>query len=448
MMVGASANAMRTTSTLQLALIGTAIALLTWTGPFIHHRFGSFAFGPLTIACAAGAGWAFLTASRSSAPGALWIVLGIAAAIRLGMLLVEPYFSTDIYRYIWDGRMQAAGINPYRYVPAAPELAQYRDTVIFPKINRADYAVTIYPPAAQMIFWLITRLGESVLVMKSGLLVFEAATIAAIIGILRLLGRPAAGVVAYAWHPLPIWEIAVNGHIDTAMLAFLMLGLWVALMGAGLAGAVLITIGALVKPFTLLALPVIWRPWDWRLPLAVVTTTFLFYLPYLDVGWDVLGFLPGYAQEEGISDGRGFWLLARLQEVTGPLPAAKWLYLAASAGLLGTLALRAAFRAHRTPETTIISLTWMSLAFLVLLAPDYPWYFLLLMPFLALSPLLSPWVLTSGAMIIYHVIDNDRVLHFDTSQNILYGATLLAVAYDLWPGRRATAARFAKEARR
>lgn len=446
MTVAATTNAMRTSPILHLALIGAAIALLTWAGPFIHHRFGSFAFGPLTIACAAGAGWAFHLVSRSSAPGALWIVLGIAAAIRLGMLFVEPYFSTDIYRYIWDGRMQAAGINPYRYVPASPELAQFRDAEIFPEINRADYAVTIYPPAAQMIFWLITRFGESVLVMKSGLLVFEAATIAAIVGILGLLGRPAAGVVAYAWHPLPIWEIAVNGHIDAAMLAPMMLGLWIALMGARIAGGVLVTIGALVKPFALLALPVIWRPWDWRLPLAVVATTILFYLPYLDVGWGVLGFLPDYAQEEGLSDGRGFWLLARLQEVTGPIPAGTWLYLAASAGLLGALALRAAFGAHQTPETMINSLTWMALAFLVLLAPDYPWYFLLLVPFLALSPLLSPWMLTSGALILYHVIDNDRVLHFATRENLLYGATLLAAAYDLWSGRAARAARFGKEA--
>ena len=374
-------------------------------------------------------------------------MLGIAAAIRFGMLLVEPYFSSDLYRYIWDGRMQAAGINPYSYVPAAPELAYFRDEIIYPQINRADYAATIYPPAAQMIFWLITRFGESALAMKSGLLVFEAGTIAALIGILRLLGRPAAGVVAYAWHPLPIWEIAVNGHIDAAMVALMMLGLWAALRGGVLVGGVLITVGALVKPFALLALPVIWRPWDWRLPLAAAATIVLLYLPYLDVGWGVFGFLAGYAQEEGISDGRGFWLLARVQEITGSSPAGKWLYLLSSAGLLSVLALRAAFRSEQTPEMRINSLTWMVFAFLFLLSPDYPWYFLALVPFLALTPFLSPWVLTSGALVLYHVIDNDRVLHLDTRENLLYGATLLALAYDLWSGRVARAVRFAREVR-
>ena len=59
--------------------------------------------------------------------------------MRLALLFVEPYLSTDIYRYVWDGRVQAAGINPYRYMPIAPELAHLRDAAIFPNINRADY---------------------------------------------------------------------------------------------------------------------------------------------------------------------------------------------------------------------------------------------------------------------------------------------------------------------
>ena len=118
--------------------------------------------------------------ARGSADGAdqraaLIVILAGAVAMRLALLFVEPYLSTDIYRYIWDGRVQAAGINPYRYVPNAPELAHLRDAAIFPNINRADYAVTIYPPAAQAIFLAVTRLGESVVAMKLGLLAFEAA---------------------------------------------------------------------------------------------------------------------------------------------------------------------------------------------------------------------------------------------------------------------------------
>ena len=105
--------------------------------------------------------------------------------------------------------------------------------------------------------------------MKLGLLAFEAATVAALIALLHRLGRPATRIVAYAWHPLPIWEIAGSGHVDSAMCALLMAGLLLFLHGRTLLAGVVVTLGALVKPTALLALPVFWRPWDWRLPLVV-----------------------------------------------------------------------------------------------------------------------------------------------------------------------------------
>src|SRR5512146_19254 len=66
--------------------------------------------------------------------------------LRLPLLLAPPYLSNDVYRYVWDGRVQAAGVNPYRYVPAAAALEALRDDRIYPEINRRERAVTIYPP--------------------------------------------------------------------------------------------------------------------------------------------------------------------------------------------------------------------------------------------------------------------------------------------------------------
>ena len=98
--------------------------------------------------CAAGAVWlaAVTWVRRVSLPSnAIWIVLAVAVAMRAIALAAPNVLSTDIYRYVWDGRVQLAGINPYRYIPAAPELAFLRDNVVYPYINRADYARTIYP---------------------------------------------------------------------------------------------------------------------------------------------------------------------------------------------------------------------------------------------------------------------------------------------------------------
>jgi alpha-1,6-mannosyltransferase len=127
--------------------------------------------------------------------GTVWIVLGVAVALRMLLLTVPPTLSSDIYRYVWDGRVQANGINPYRYIPADPALASLRDAVIYPQINRADYARTIYPPFAQMAFAAVGRIWDSVMGMRLAMLGFEA------LGIICLLRLLAAGRVAARAHP-------------------------------------------------------------------------------------------------------------------------------------------------------------------------------------------------------------------------------------------------------
>ena len=61
---------------------------------------------------------------------ALIVVGGIA--MQLAALSAGPQGSDDLYRYIWDGRVQAAGIDPYQYAPAAPQLASLRDPFLWP----------------------------------------------------------------------------------------------------------------------------------------------------------------------------------------------------------------------------------------------------------------------------------------------------------------------------
>src|SRR5215472_11940244 len=132
--------------------------------------------------------WLSLRARESRS--LLIVGLAFAALFRLSILFVPPYLSDDIYRYVWDGRVQAAGINPYRYIPADQSLAFLRDAAVFPNINRADTAPTIYPPVAQFFFLIVTRFGESVTMMRLGLLGCESVTITLIILLLRRMNRP------------------------------------------------------------------------------------------------------------------------------------------------------------------------------------------------------------------------------------------------------------------
>lgn len=421
---------------LWLLAMALGLSALTAAGPTLHARLGDWALFAIFAVGGIGAYCATRLGELADQRSALVLILIGAAAMRLALLFTEPTLSSDIYRYIWDGRVQAAGINPYRYVPAAPELAPLRDDAIWRLINRPDYAVTIYPPVAQALFLGVTRVGENVVVMKFGLLLFEAATVAALIALLKRLAMPSARVVAYAWHPLPVWEIAGNGHVDAAMIALLMVSLLVFLNGRTLLAGVLATLGALVKPTSLLALPVFWRPWDWRLPLAVVATIAIAYLPYLSVGSGVFGFLGGYIEEEGFREGSGFRFVWLIEQLTGPLPLAGAIYAGLAALVLVSMALAIGFRADRSPCSAIRSLNWLLIAFLALSTPHYPWYFLALAPFLSLSPTATAWTLTTVSVFLYYVYPGAMVPGYETRFATFTLATLAALAYDLWNERK------------
>ncbi|HKI54947.1 MAG TPA: hypothetical protein VJ987_12545 [Anaerolineales bacterium] len=54
-------------------------------------------------------------------PRFLYWTFGLAALTFAILTLTRPTLSDDMYRYVWDGRVQAQGISPYRYPPNAPE---------------------------------------------------------------------------------------------------------------------------------------------------------------------------------------------------------------------------------------------------------------------------------------------------------------------------------------
>jgi alpha-1,6-mannosyltransferase len=384
-----------------LAAAGVAMLAFVALGPWLIRTAGYQTFIPALAA----SGLLTLVAARLAgdvpARSGLVVILGLALAMRLLFVGEPPFLSTDIYRYIWDGRVQGAGINPYVHVPADPALAALRDAAIFPHINRADYAVTVYPPVAQMFFFLVTRVAESLTAMRLALVACEVVIVAIVIDLARMLERPVTAVVAYAWHPLAIWEIASSGHVDALMVALLMLGVWLLVRARPVAGAVAVALAVLVKPYAMLVLPAFWRPWDWRAPLAVIATIALCYLPYASVGHGVFGAAGIYVSEEGLLNGSGIWLVALAQFLVGDSAGLVPLYLALAAGVMGWLALRVSFRAERTPRATIDDIALLLTAGLFFASPNYAWYMLALVPFLALGAGAPAWALTLGAFLLY-----------------------------------------------
>ena len=304
-----------------------------------------------------------------------------------------------------------------------------RDAVIFPRINRADYAVTIYPPVAEFFFLIVTRIGENVNVMRLALLGCEAVIVTIVILFLRRMERPTTRVVAYFWHPLPIWEIANNGHVDALAVALMMLGLWVALTGRAMRGAVMIALGIFVKPYVAPALAPIWRPWDWKMPLAVIAVIALCYFPYLSVGSGVFGFLTnGYLTEEGIISGDDLWLLSIWRLVFGAHRGDVVAFAAVAALIMLFIALSAARRPNRTIASSLADTNMLLLVALLLLSPNYPWYFLAITPFVALCGNAPTWVVSIGALLLTNEIRWDFEIPRLIVKSILFGGFLLACA--------------------
>jgi hypothetical protein len=320
--------------------------LLAGEGAGLAAQFDRDLTAFIIVALLQGTVWAAAAAvvTRSAdRPPALALILGTAILLRLLALSAPVFLSDDINRYIWDGRVQAAGINPYRYIPADPDLAPLRDEAIYPNINRNNYAPTIYPPVAQMLFLLANRVGETVLAVKLVFVGFEAVGIGALLLVLRAAGEPREHILLYAWHPLPIWEIAGSGHVDAAVVGFTATALAAAVHGRrGWSGAALAA-ATLVKLFPLVLAPALWRPrrsniGDWRWPAIFIAVIVAAYLPYIGVGSRVLGFLQGYVAEENFVSGTGFWVLDMIRRAA-PVPLAA--YLGLSITVLAGLAIGA-----------------------------------------------------------------------------------------------------------
>ena len=374
---------------------------------------------------------AIATVRRGVPRSAVWLVLAIALALRTGPLLAPPFLSSDVYRYAWDGRVQAAGFNPYAYLPADPALASLRDTAVYPHINRADTAPTIYPPAAQILFAAIGWAAPGVTAVKVMMVGFEALLLLAAALVLRRSGLPEAWIVVWAWNPLAIWAFAGNGHIDAAAAGLLAVALLLIRWRGGLLAGVALGAAILTKFLPLAAAPVFWPLGKYRAATATIITAAVLYACYASVGPRVLGFLPGYSTEEGLADGSGFWLLAGLAHL-GPLPGfATQLYLAVAALMLGALAIWIAFIRPPTTDADIWRAAgWLMAGVTVAISPHYPWYF----AWLALPAIVAPsralvWLSTSPVLLYVNPFE-DR---FTWACLVYLPALALAIADHRWP---------------
>jgi alpha-1,6-mannosyltransferase len=358
---------------------------------------------------------------------AVWIILLVAVAMRLPLIFSPPFLSTDVYRYVWDGRVQAAGINPYRYIPGDPALVGLRDEAIYPHVNRADYAPTIYPPAAQVIFGIVGRVWSSVTGLKLAMFGFEALAVLCLLGLLQDAKLPRERVLIYAWNPLPVWAFAGNGHVDAAVVGFVALALLLRVRRRdGWAGLAL-GLAVLTKFLPAVIAPVLWRRGaKWRLGLVAALTVIGLYALYSSAGWRIIGFLGGYGAEEGLDNGSGIWLLAGVGELTPLPPFAAGLYFGVLAIVLAGLGSWFAFVRRPDDAAAICGAAGIMMAVVTFgISPHYPWYFAWLAVPCVLAPNPAVLWLATAPVLIYLDTYGDR---FTWPSLVFAPAVFLALA--------------------
>jgi alpha-1,6-mannosyltransferase len=319
------------------------------------------------------------------------IVIGLvlAALWRLPFLLMLPGPDDDVHRYVWDGRVQRLGYNPYIVVPSDPAVRGLH-TPETRTLNNPDLP-SPYPPGAQLFFRAITAIHESVFALKLAFLVCDLAIVFILLDVLRRSGQGAHWVLAYAWNPLLAVEVAGSGHIDIVgvvllLVSFAALGRrWraVAALAFGLAVA--------VKLLPIVLLPLYWKRVRVRDGALAAVAVGLLYVPFFNHGRIPLGSLGTYMQSFRFNDP----VFAALERMAAPQLVVG---LAVLVGVLTAIWMRS-----KTPAWTADAFAWPMAASLLCAPVVYPWYLLWLLPFLRSASTVPLIIWTVSIIPTYYV---------------------------------------------
>jgi alpha-1,6-mannosyltransferase len=312
------------------------------------------------------------------------VVIGLllAALWHLAFLRRPPGTDDDIHRYVWDGRLQRLGYNPYLVIPS-DSAAQSLHTSETRTLNNPDLP-SPYPPGAQLFFRAVTAIHESTFALKVAFVVCEFAIVFLLLDMLRRTGQGSHLVLAFAWNPLLAIEVAGSGHIDIVGALLLVVSAAAILRRWRAIAAVALALAIAVKFLPVVLMPLYWkriRIRDAALATAVVA---LLYVPFLNHGRIPIGSLGTFVQAFRFNAP----VFAALNRVA-PAP-----LLAALAGLVGLVTaiwLRSAAREF-SPDL----FAWPMAASLLFAPAVFPWYLLWLLPFLtsASTLLLVIWTVS------------------------------------------------------
>jgi alpha-1,6-mannosyltransferase len=312
------------------------------------------------------------------------ILILLAIIFRLCLIAPEPaVLSKDMYRYIWDGRVQHYGINPYLYPPAADELENLRDDRIFPHINRKDDP-TLYPAGAQVFFRIFYILaGGSVTGYKGIMVFFDLLALLVLASLLHTWRLNLSRIILYAWNPLVVFEIAYSGHLEGLTVFLMVAALYLTAIHKKIPAVITLALSAAVKLYPALLLAAFLNRGN-RIKgiIAFAATIILLYLPFAGAGGKILGFLPVYLKNpfESFNLGIKYLVMRLIPTLDYSLLSLLFIFVLAIAGMIVFLKEKKDIEAYR------VAYILTGLLLILMPAALHPWYVILIIPFLVIYP--------------------------------------------------------------
>jgi len=364
--------------------------------------------------------------AAGATPSLLTTALLLAVAFRVPPAIAPVGADNDMVRYMYDGRLQRLGYNPFLVVPADPAFASTHTDITrrMPSIR----ARTPYPAAAQLFFRAVVTIRETPRAMKIALVLCDLLTIWVLVTWLRQTGRSPWLALAYAWNPLVILEIAHSGHIDALGALWIAIAAWMLGTGRTMRAAIAFVIAIASKLLPIVLVPLFWKRIRIRDAVAGAAVLFLLYVPFRSAGALPLGAVPN---------------VVAFIRFNGPLfKALAWLLTpqgAAAVAVLAGLAVAAWMRFSREANDPA-AWAWPMAVSLAAAPVIYPWYLLYFTPFLFTSATLALVAWTYAVLPVYVVWYLSKFGHrWFVPTPVLwlqFGIVIAVLAAQAWHARR------------
>src|SRR6266436_4087279 len=348
------------------------------------------------------------------------IVFGLAlsAVWHFQFLRLPPGLDDDIHRYVWDGRVQRLGYNPYIVVPSDPARASLH-TSETRTLNNPEVP-SPYPAGAQLFFRAVASIHESIFALKVAFVVCDLAIVFVLLDVLRCTRQAEHWVLAYAWHPLLAIEVAGSGHVDIVGVLLLLVSVAALVRRWRAVAALAFGLAVSVKFLPIVLLPLYWRRVRMRDGALAAVALGLLYVPFLNHGRIPIGSLGTYVQRFRFNDP----VFATLERVAAPQLVAG---LAVLVGFLTAIWMR-----RKSAEESSDAFAWPMAASLLCAPVVYPWYMLWLLPFLR-STLTVPIMIWTLSIIPTYYVWHLRIvgrpwLVPDWIKTLEYGSVAVAAA--------------------